>query len=517
MIIHLSVLALTASFSHTFVRALSSLDIPAQTPISALLATADAHLAKGETSNALIYYDVAISRDPQNYLTLFKRGATYLSLGRHAQATSDFDKVLTLKPGFEGALLQRAHIKARSGDWDAAKRDYLAHGKSKDSLAELKEAQKAATLAVAAESKGKWDECVEHAGRAINVASKMAILRKTRANCRFNKGEAQEGISDLRHLLQLEPGATEPYMQISAITFYGLSDMEHGIDHMRKCLHSDPDSKKCKTLYRREKSLEKQLAQVKKNLERHQYATAIKILLASANGEGLVQEVKDDLENLRKDGILLETSPKGLYVDIVEMTCEAYHAQKNYQKAHTWCEEALTYNKHSRFGLLAKAQRQIQTEEYDAAVGTLSAAAEHYPDDEDIAEMLQEAKIEAKRAKNKDYYKVLGVSRDADELQIKSAYRRMTKLHHPDKAHKQGIQKEVAEKKMAAVNEAYEVLGNKELKKRYDQGDDPNSQEPQYGQPFEQGEWFMPNGGSFPFGQGANFKFKFNGQEFRYT
>ena len=326
MIVNLSVLALAATIlsSHSLVLALSSSDIPADTPISSLLASANAHLAKGETNDALTYYDVAIGRDPQSYLTYFKRGATYLSLGRNAQAAADFDKVLAIKPGFEGALLQRAKIRARSGEWDAAKKDYTEHGNSAEELTELEEAKGAALLAATAEKSGNWEECVTQSGVGIMVASKLLSLRKTRAHCRFERGEVQEGMSDLKHVLQMQPGMTEPHMQISAITYYGLGDREHGMDQMRKCLHSDPDSKKCKKLYRREKTLDKQIAQVNKHFEKKQYATALKLLLPAGEELGVVQEIKDDVKEFHKSGTIPEQSPNQLVGRVVEMVCEAY-------------------------------------------------------------------------------------------------------------------------------------------------------------------------------------------------
>lgn len=117
MILRLSTLALgllsTAS-------ALSPADKPADTPVSQLIKDASVKLATGNAQDALVYFDVAIARDPQNYLTFFRRGAAYLSLGRAVQAQHDFDKVLELKPGFEGALVQRAKIRARKADWAAA-------------------------------------------------------------------------------------------------------------------------------------------------------------------------------------------------------------------------------------------------------------------------------------------------------------------------------------------------------------------------------------------------------------
>lgn len=332
MFVRLSVLAFAATLlsSNSLVIALSPSDIPSDTPISNLLASANAHLAKGETNDALTYYDIAISRDPQNYLTYFRRGATYLSLGRTAQATQDFDKVLSIKPSFEGALQQRARIKAKAGEWDAAKKDFKAHGNSADELKELEEAHGAAKLAAAAEKKGQWEECVSQAGAAIMVASRVVALRKTRAHCRFERGEVQEGMSDLKHVLQMQPGLTEPHLQISAITYYAMADMEHGLDQLRKCLHSDPDSKSCKKMYRREKALEKQMAQVNKFFEKKQFATAVKALLPSGEDGGLAQDIKDDVKELRDAGTIPAHAPNELVGQIVERVCEAYYEVRDF-------------------------------------------------------------------------------------------------------------------------------------------------------------------------------------------
>lgn len=327
MFVKISVLAFAATLlsSNSLVLALSTSDIPTDTPISSLLASANAHLAKGETSDALIYYDVAISRDPQNYLTYFKRGATYLSMGRTPQATSDFDKVLSIKPGFEGALQQRARIKAKAGEWTAAVKDFVAHGNSAEELEALEKAKGAASLAVDYERNGNWEKCVEESGVAIPVASRMLSLRKVRAHCQFELGHVLEGMSDLKHVLQMQSGMTDPHIQISAITFYALGDFERGMEQLRKCLHSDPDSKSCKKLYRRQKSLDKQMAQLNKFFEKKQYASSLKLLLPHKEDTGLVQDVKDDVKELRESGTIPKLAPDELVTRVVEMVCEAYH------------------------------------------------------------------------------------------------------------------------------------------------------------------------------------------------
>ncbi|MFN8483254.1 MAG: DnaJ C-terminal domain-containing protein [Anaerolineae bacterium] len=65
----------------------------------------------------------------------------------------------------------------------------------------------------------------------------------------------------------------------------------------------------------------------------------------------------------------------------------------------------------------------------------------------------------------KDYYKVLGVDRNADEKEIKRAYRRLARKHHPDV----NPGDKAAETQFKEINEAYEVLGDAEKRKKYDQ------------------------------------------------
>lgn len=63
----------------------------------------------------------------------------------------------------------------------------------------------------------------------------------------------------------------------------------------------------------------------------------------------------------------------------------------------------------------------------------------------------------------KDYYEILGLKRGATEAEIKSAYRKLTKKYHPDVNKASG-----SEAKFKDINEAYEVLSDKEKRQRYD-------------------------------------------------
>ena len=67
-------------------------------------------------------------------------------------------------------------------------------------------------------------------------------------------------------------------------------------------------------------------------------------------------------------------------------------------------------------------------------------------------------------ATKRDYYEVLGVTREASETEIKKAYRRLARSHHPDA----NPGDENAEERFKELTEAYEVLSNSEARRAYD-------------------------------------------------
>ncbi len=83
----------------------------------------------------------------------------------------------------------------------------------------------------------------------------------------------------------------------------------------------------------------------------------------------------------------------------------------------------------------------------------------------------------------KDYYDILGINRNADEREIKQAYRKLARKYHPDV--NQGDKS--AEDKFKKINQAYEVLSDKENRKKYDQYGDKWQYADQFAQTQQQG------------------------------
>jgi curved DNA-binding protein len=100
----------------------------------------------------------------------------------------------------------------------------------------------------------------------------------------------------------------------------------------------------------------------------------------------------------------------------------------------------------------------------------------------------------------KDYYKVLGVERNASAADIKSAFRKLALKHHPDR----NAGNKNAEEKFKEINEAYEVLSDTQKRARYDQLGDSYNNWQQGGAPgnFNWGDWTSASGGG---GGGTSF------------
>ena len=109
----------------------------------------------------------------------------------------------------------------------------------------------------------------------------------------------------------------------------------------------------------------------------------------------------------------------------------------------------------------------------------------------------------------KDLYQILGVSKTASEAEIKSAYRKLARKYHPD------LNKDdkSAAEKFKEISNAYDIIGNAEKRKKYDNNEiDADGKPTGFGAGFGGGNYDFRQGGN-PFGGGFGGAGGFNGAQ----
>ncbi|CAG8592954.1 10642_t:CDS:2 [Paraglomus occultum] len=473
---------------------------------------------EGAYKEALESYNVAISKDPQNYLSYFGRAVTYLSLSRSVAALEDFTKILELKPDFDQARLHRAKIYIKEGSLKEARRDlkeYLTKNandaEAKKLLIDIGEAEKAISSAETELAAKKYDDCITHATVAVKICPQSFQLRLIRANCHLAKHEIEDGIRDLSQASALNPSDLSLLVRLAKLNYFVLYNPTESKAFIKQCLQSDPDNKVCRNLHKTMKKLEKDLEMINNDITGHRWQAAINKIKGKNGNQGFLSQIEEEAKSIPE-----AKSGKVLVAKLYRHMCIAYAELKQADLAIKWCTSTLKLSEDDVEALLSRAEAYILNDDFDSASADFSKAFDASGGtDQRAAQGFQRANKLRQNAKKKDYYKILGVSRLATKKEIKKAFRKLAQEWHPDKYKGDLSQDEVATK-MSAINEAYEVLSNDELRERYDNGDDPNDPGGSSGGPFySSGSPFMQFGGAkfsgFPFSSGddGNFQFTF--------
>jgi len=252
-------------------------------------------------------------------------------------------------------------------------------------------------------------------------------------------------------------------LRLANILFYSLNDAEPALNSIKKCLHQDPENKACKKEFRMLKSATKKLSKIQSFIDGQQWHQAINILI----NDGLLTQIKSALELLKKDSTLKPNSPSRLLSQLEEWACQSYAAIKKSDLANRHCSAALELNPQSVPALLAKSQLLLNEESYDQAIQLLSKANDLTGgQNQQVRSQLDKANRLLRQSKKRDYYKILGVPRDADAKGIRKAYRVASKKYHPDK-YRGDLDEDAVSRKMAEINAAYEVLSNEGISPYY--------------------------------------------------
>jgi DnaJ family protein C protein 3 len=297
----------------------------------------------------------------------------------------------------------------------------------KELRASIDTLEKLQAQAMRLKREGKWQEALAAADKAMAIASQSSDLRELAADCHLALLQFDDGIGELSRAASLNPSSASLMTRLSLLHYLFLSsEPAIALQPVKQCLRFDPDSKSCKKLFKALKKLDKDVSKVRNFIEGQRWASASVALDSSKGGDpSLLDAVEQLIESSLKDGYLplipSLARHSRLLVQLLEWTCQAQIKTKS-KAASKNCARILDFDPDSAYALYSRGLDLMKAQEYEDAVRVLGEAFEKSgQQDRDIQEELQKARAMLKRSKSKDYYKVLGVSPDADERTIKKA------------------------------------------------------------------------------------------------
>jgi len=239
-------------------------------------------------------------------------------------------------------------------------------------------------------------------------------------------------------------------LELRGNAYYVLGELEMAMNHYRQGLKFDPEHAGCKNGHRLIKKIQGFDGKAKKAMAAGDYTSAVKHLT------GLLGVDPQHNTIVPQANLDLATAHKEL---------------KQFEEAKAAAQAVLALNDNSGPAHRILGQIHMENDEFDPAIHEFRRAMELMDGDGGVQEELQRAEAALKQSKQKDYYKILGVSRRATPKQIKKAYRELALQWHPDK-HKGEDEKTKAEKQFQGIAEAYEILSDVEKRAAYDRGEE---------------------------------------------
>jgi len=220
-------------------------------------------------------------------------------------------------------------------------------------------------------------------------------------------------------------------MRIFRLTYFLLptTSTDSSMNNLKQCLHYDPDSKECFAARRLVKNFGKTFNKLQDLLNGEDWKSVISLLekggFASKFDQVLDAETAQEVLGLPPWLTLTsarESSPRREV--ILRGLCKAYVHIGQPKKGEAWCQALgqMQGGNEDADALLGQGEALLVNEEYEEAVRVMEKAWDACGrNDRFFQQRLVRAQKLLKQSKQKDYYKVLGVSRDADQKTIKKA------------------------------------------------------------------------------------------------
>eukprot|EP01135_Chromosphaera_perkinsii_P002851 Nk52_evm6s229 gene=Nk52_evmTU6s229 len=412
---------------------------------------------KGDYWSSIKFYDQAIALHPDNPAYYGNRSAAYMMLNKFKNALDDALKGVSIDSNFVKGYLRAGKCYLTLGKFNEAKRAYKKvielepHNKSAQTemlLVEQTEKLREACLSDLA--KEEYRKALYFAEKALENCPKAPELILLKAEALLGLKRYAESSRLSSGVLQ-DDGNNAEAAYVRGVALYKQGNSEQAIAHFKRALRCDPDHKKSRNKLKLTKALEAEKEAGNAAFKAGKYQEAFELYSKA-----------------------LEIDPDNASVNSKLYCNRATVSSKlnNLEGAISDCDKAIELDETYEKAYLRRAKCYMDSEMFEEAVREYERVSNMSQGNTNVRQLLKDAKLALKKSKRKDYYKILGVGQNANDSEIKKAYKKMALKYHPDKNQGSEEEKIEAEKLFKDVSEAFTVLSDSQKRARYDQGHD---------------------------------------------
>ena len=380
----------------------------------------------GRYKESVSDYKRAIQLGPRNTKNLKKLSSVYIILGNFGEASMLLQKCCNLEPGDSSHSYELNRVKKMVEDFE----------KINEKVKET-----------------KWDDVEEESKKLLESASSFIELQKIYIHACLELCKFQQVIDYIKNnVSSYTKSKDEEFQYLLAKTYYFNGDYDLAKREINDLIRHGYNDDKYKKL--------------KKNIE------TINEVKTRANTLFKSQKYSQAIEEYNK---LLDFDPENKNFMSIILTNKALCQKKlgNNMDALKDVDKAIEYNPNYPTAYIRRALIYEEFKMFDDAKSDLAKAKELDPSNTKIEGYMNEANQKADSARNRDYYQILGLNRNATPEEIKKAYRKLALKYHPDRNSESEQTKKIAQRKFEDVSDAYSVLSDPKKKQMFDQGVDP--------------------------------------------
>ena len=380
----------------------------------------------GRYKESIKDYKKAVQLNPKNTKNMKKLSSVYIIVGNFGEAQILLEKCCNLEPNDSSHTYELNKVKKLVEDYEKIQE------KIKDN---------------------KWDDVEEESKKLLSDASAFAELQKIYIKACLELCKLSDVIDYIKNKISSTIKSRDEefnYLLAKAYYFKGEYDL----------------AKKIINSLAKQGIVDEKISKLKKNVE------TINDAKTKANALFKSEKYEEAINEYTK---LLEFDPENKNFIAIILTNRALCLKKQGKNMEALkdADEAIKNNPNYSTAYIRRALIYEEFKMYDDAKSDLSKAKELDPSNSKIEGYINEANQKGEQARNRDYYQILGISRNATPEEIKKAYRKLALKYHPDRNSESEQSKKIAQRKFQDVSDAYVVLSDPKKKQMFDQGVDP--------------------------------------------